>query len=172
MTMGDGVRPNRGYFQPLMTPAWPHGSAGFFVDNPVHRRQTGDFMIWSVALGGAIGSVARFVLGSLVQRASGSGFPIGTLLINVTGSILLGFLMRYFVNGAPIAAEARLFLTAGFCGGFTTFSAFAYETVVLVDQGDWWRGSAYVILSVTLSLAGVFAGMGLAREVVAMRGGR
>jgi CrcB protein len=128
-------------------------------------------MIWSVALGGAIGSVARFLLGSVMQRVGGTGFPIGTLLINVTGSILLGFLMRYLVDGAPVAVETRALLTTGFCGGYTTFSTFSYETAALIEQGDWRRGSLYVVLSVTLSLVGAFAGIGLARQLIAMQRG-
>ncbi len=128
-------------------------------------------MIWSVAIGGAIGSVARFLLSGVIQRFSGTGFPVWTLVINVTGSILLGFLMRYFIDGVPVAVEARAFLTAGFCGGYTTFSTFSYETVALIEQGDWRRASMYVLASVTLSLAGVFAGIGLARGVIVMQRG-
>jgi CrcB protein len=128
-------------------------------------------MIWSVAIGGAIGSVARFLLAGVMQRFSGTGFPVWTLVINVTGSILLGFLMQYFIEGVPVAVEVRAFLTTGFCGGYTTFSTFSYETVALIEQGDWRRGSLYVVASVTLSLIGAFAGIGLARGLVAMQRG-
>lgn len=128
-------------------------------------------MIWSVAIGGAIGSVARYLLSGLIQRSSGTTFPLGTLLINVSGSILLGFLMRYFMDGVPVSAETRALLTAGFCGGYTTFSTFSFEAVSLMEQGDWSRSAVYVSLSVGLSLLGTFAGMGLARAVLErMRG--
>jgi len=127
-------------------------------------------MIWSVALGGAVGSVARFLLSSLLQRATGSAFPVWTLLINLTGSILLGFLMRYLVDGVHVASTTRALLTTGFCGGCTTFSTFSYETAALIEQGDWRRASTYVALSVGLSLLGAIAGIGLAGELVAVRG--
>ena len=128
-------------------------------------------MIWSVAIGGAVGSVARYLLSGVIQRSSGTTFPVWTLVINFTGSILLGFLMRYLIDGAPASAETRALLTAGFCGGYTTFSTFSYETASLIEQGDWGRSALYVSLSVGLSLLGTFAGMGLARELISrMRG--
>ena len=123
-------------------------------------------MIWSVAIGGAVGSVARVLLAGFLQRFSGSGFPYWTLVINVTGSILLGFLMRYLVDGVPVSLEVRALLTAGFCGGFTTFSTFSYETAMLIEHGDWRRGSVYVALSVAMSIGGTFAGIGLARQLL------
>lgn len=128
-------------------------------------------MIWSVAIGGALGSVARFLLSGVMQRSSGTGFPFWTLLINVSGSIVLGFLMRYLVDGVPVAAETRALLTTGFCGGYTTFSTFSYETAALLEQGDWRRGSLYVLASVTFSLLGAFTGIGLARGLIAMQRG-
>jgi CrcB protein len=128
-------------------------------------------MIWSVAIGGAIGSVARFLLAGLMQRYSSTGFPFWTLVINVTGSILLGFLMRYLVDGVPVAVEVRAMLTTGFCGGYTTFSTFSYETAALIEQGDWRRSSVYVVASVIFSVAGAFAGIGLARGLIAMQRG-
>ena len=128
-------------------------------------------MIWYVALGGAVGSVARFLVSGVIQRLSATTFPLWTLVVNLTGSVLLGFLMRYLVDGVPASPEARALLTAGFCGGYTTFSTFSYETVALVEQGDWGRGAAYVSASVGLSLFGTFAGIGLARAlIVAQRG--
>lgn len=128
-------------------------------------------MIWSVAIGGAIGSVARFLLSGVLQRVSGTGFPFWTLVINVTGSILLGFLMRYLVDGVPVTVEMRALLTTGFCGGYTTFSTFSYETVALLEQGDWRRSSVYVLASVTLSVAGAMAGIALARGLIAVQRG-
>lgn len=123
-------------------------------------------MIWAVAIGGAVGSVARFLIGGMIQRSSGSTFPVWTLVINVSGSILLGFLMRYLVDGVPASPETRALLTAGFCGGYTTFSTFSYETIALIEQGDWQRSALYVTLSVGLSLLGTFAGVAMARELI------
>jgi CrcB protein len=123
-------------------------------------------MIWYVAAGSAIGGVARFLLGGVLQRVSGTTFPAWTLVINVTGSLVLGFLMRYLGEGVAVSAEVRALLTVGFCGGYTTFSTFSYETATLFEQGDWRRGSLYVVASVLLSLLGTVAGMALAHTMV------
>src|SRR4051812_40935639 len=86
-------------------------------------------VIWYVALGGAVGSVIRYVVGVAVQSRSGLDFPAGTLLVNLTGSFLLGFLIHYALETPAITPELRGLLTTGFCGGYTTFSTFSYETV-------------------------------------------
>jgi fluoride exporter len=127
-------------------------------------------MIWFVALGGAVGSVVRFVLGSLVQERAGT-FPLGTLVVNVTGSLLLGALMEYALSTPAISRDMRALLTTGFCGGYTTFSTFSYETVRLAQEGDYRRAGLYVVLSVLGSLAAAFAGFALAREVLVWRRG-
>ena len=89
----------------------------------------------------------------------------------MTGSLALGFLMRYLGEGATVSAEVRALLTVGFCGGYTTFSTFSFETVTMFEQGDWRRGSLYVVASVTLSLLALWGGMALARTMIdAMRG--
>jgi len=123
-------------------------------------------VIWAVAAGSAVGGVARFLLGGMLQRVSGTTFPAWTLIINVTGSLALGFLMRYLGEGLTVSAEVRALLTVGFCGGYTTFSTFSYETATLFEQGDWRRGSLYVIASVTLALLAMGAGMALARAML------
>ena len=128
-------------------------------------------MIWYIAFGSAVGGVARFLLGGAVQRVAGSTFPVWTLLVNVTGSLLLGFLMRYLLEGSPTSPEVRALLTTGFCGGYTTFSTFSFETIALLEQGDIRRGVLYIVLSVSLSLLATLGGMGLAREVMAFRRG-
>jgi CrcB protein len=110
-----------------------------------------------IALGGAVGSVARYLLGGVVQRTAGLAFPIGTLAINVSGSFLAGFLLRYFMN-VQTHPTLRAALIIGFCGGFTTFSAFTTETLGLVEGGEYTRAALYVAASVALSLMAVFAG--------------
>src|SRR5919201_4338081 len=105
-------------------------------------------MIWYVAVGGAAGSVARFLLGTALQQRSGGTFPIGTLVINITGSLLLGFLVRYALATPAVSAEVRALLTTGFCGGYTTFSTFSYETAALIEEGEYQRAALYVALSV------------------------
>ena len=126
-------------------------------------------MIWYVAAGGAAGSVARYLLGVLVQQRVGLGFPMGTLLVNVTGSLLLGFLLRYALGTTAVTPEVRALLTTGFCGGYTTFSTFSYETAALIEEGARGRAAAYIVLSVILSLAGTFAGFALARGLLEAR---
>ena len=124
-------------------------------------------LIGLAALGGAIGTVARYLLTLAVQPRAGAGFPVATLLINVTGSVLLGFLMRYGLERATASPEVRLLLTTGFCGGYTTFSTFSYETARLIEDGEWQRGLAYIVASVVLSLGGTFIGFALARSLIA-----
>jgi fluoride exporter len=119
-------------------------------------------LIWYVALGSAIGGVARYLLGGLIQRDT-AAFPWGTLVINISGSFILGLIMRYALAG-PIRAETRAFLTIGLCGGFTTFSTFSYETVSLLRDGQWLRAGTYVGASIILSLVAVLAGFAVARE--------
>jgi CrcB protein len=126
-------------------------------------------MIWYVALGGALGSVARFLLGTLVQQRAGGAFPLGTLVVNISGSLLLGFLLEYALASPAISREVRALLTTGFCGGYTTFSTFSFETVRMVQDGDYRRASLYVGLSVALSLGGSFLGLGMARELMTFR---
>ena len=121
-------------------------------------------MIWWVALGSAVGGVARFLLGDVIQRWSGSSFPLGTLVINVTGSILLGVIMRYALQTPAVTPEARAFLAIGLCGGYTTFSTFSYETAKLLEDGDWLRAALYVSTSVVLAVTGMFLGFALARR--------
>lgn len=126
-------------------------------------------MIWLVALGGALGSVSRFLLGPALQRALDATFPVGTLFINVTGSLVLGFVMRLAIDGASVTPEARAFLAIGFCGGFTTFSTFSYEAIRMLEDGEGWRALIYVLASVLLSLGAAFLGVVAARELLALR---
>lgn len=118
-----------------------------------------------VALGSALGGVSRFVLGGFVQARSGMTFPVGTLLINGTGSFLLGFLARYASVEAGFSPENRALLTAGFCGGYTTFSTFSFETLQLIEQGNYGKGALYVLTSVTVALVATVGGSMLARAV-------
>jgi fluoride exporter len=126
-------------------------------------------LIVSIGIGSAIGGMARFLIGTAVQQRMGSGFPFGTLLINITGSLVLGFVLRYALETPSISTEARAFLTTGFCGGYTTFSAFSYETATLIEDGDYRRATIYVLASVGVSLLGVFVGFAGARALIAFR---
>jgi len=111
-----------------------------------------------IALGGAVGSVVRYVVGGAVQRTSDSGFPLGTMFVNVSGCFLIGVLVRQFLN-MQLSPELRALLIVGFCGGFTTFSTFSAETLGLIEGGEYGRAAGYVVLSVTLCLAATLAGM-------------
>jgi CrcB protein len=126
-------------------------------------------MIWFVAIGSALGGVARFLLSTAIQQKAGTVVPIGTLLVNISGSLLLGFLMSYALSTTAISPEVRGLLTAGFCGGFTTFSTFTYETMLLVEEGELGRAAVYVLVSVIVSLIGVYLGITAARGLVARR---
>ena len=127
-------------------------------------------MLWYIAVGSAIGGVSRYLVGGLLQRLAGGTFPAATLLINVTGSFLLGLILRYGVDTTTLTPEVRAFLTVGFCGGYTTFSTFSYETIALAEDGQWTRAALYVTLSVGLSLVATFLGLVAARELIAIRG--
>ncbi len=129
-------------------------------------------LIWCVGLGSALGGMSRFVLFVFIQQKADTTFPVGTLLINITGSMILGFVLQYATGSATMSPEVRAFFTTGFCGGYTTFSTFSFETARLIQDGDYGRASLYVILSVAVSLAGMFAGFGAARELLDVRAGR
>jgi fluoride exporter len=126
-------------------------------------------MLLYVAVGSAIGGVSRYLLGGLVQRMLDTTFPAGTLLVNVTGSFLLGAIIRYALETPSLTPEVRAFLTIGFCGGYTTFSTFSYETMALLEDGEWARAGVYITASVTLSLIATFLGLALARQVIVWR---
>ncbi len=126
-------------------------------------------MIWYIAAGSAIGGVTRYFLGGVVQRWMGSALPVGTLLINITGSFLLGAIIRFAVDSALISPEARAFLTIGLCGGYTTFSTFSYETAVMIEDGEWGRATLYVVASVVVSLVATFVGFMAARAALDLR---
>ena len=111
-----------------------------------------------IALGGAAGSLMRYLAGGAIQARSASGFPIGTMIVNVSGCFLIGVLIRQFLN-MQLSHELRALLIVGFCGGFTTFSTFSAETVGLIEGGEYARAITYVLLSVTLCLLATLAGM-------------
>jgi len=122
-------------------------------------------MLFGIALGGALGTLARWWLGGWAQRWS-AFFPYGTLTINVTGSLLLGFLVRWLTQTSA-GPELRAALTIGFCGGFTTFSTFSYEAARLIEDGSLGRAALYMGASVLLSVGAAFAGFAIARAVLA-----
>jgi fluoride exporter len=128
-------------------------------------------MLWYIAAGSAIGGISRYLIGGAVHRLLDTTFPAGTLLINVTGSFLLGAIVRFAVESSGISPEVRAFLAIGLCGGYTTFSTFSYETAVMLEDGEWSRAALYVSASVGLSLLATALGFIAARGALSVRGG-
>ncbi len=122
-----------------------------------------------VALGSALGGVARYWLGGVVARRLGDGFPYGTLLINIIGSFVIGFFGTLTMSDGPRPAsvEARLFVMVGLCGGFTTFSSFSQQTFDLLRAGEGVRALLYILASVLLCLIGTALGHYVVAGVVA-----
>jgi fluoride exporter len=111
-----------------------------------------------IAAGGALGSVLRYALQGWVQRASNGSFPVGTLVVNVIGCALVGFLMAAFTGPKLIREEYRLGIIVGILGGFTTFSAFGLETFSLTNDRQFAFAALNVVLSCGLGLVAVWAG--------------
>jgi CrcB protein len=116
-----------------------------------------------VASGGMVGSLARYALAGLVQRLSDASFPVGTLAVNVLGSFLLGLIMALSLERGALGAEARILLGTGFCGGFTTMSTFAYETMALTREGDVGFAIGNFVLTLAACLGAVVVGQLLGR---------
>lgn len=117
--------------------------------------------IFYVGIGGFIGSAFRYMVSLYAAKLLGTQMPYGTLIVNFFGGIMIGFVMELSLS-TNISPELRLFLTTGIFGGFTTFSAFSYETIHLFSAGSYLLGSINVILNVGLGLGGVLIGKMLA----------
>jgi CrcB protein len=113
----------------------------------------------------------RYLATVYVQGRAGPGSPVATMLINITGSLLLGFLVAYLAETTAVRPELGLLLTSGVCGGYTTFSTFSYETFALMRDGEYQRAGLYIVLSVGLSLAAMFAGFAAARGAIHLQRG-
>ena len=118
--------------------------------------------LW-VALGGALGSVARYATGIYAARWLGAAFPWGTLFINVSGSFLIGVLAESFALRWDARMSARVFLIVGICGGYTTFSTFSLDAVTLLNRGELLAACAYMVGSVVLSVLALYAALQLMR---------
>jgi CrcB protein len=126
-------------------------------------------LLWYVALGSAVGGASRYALSMFIQQRASSTFPIGTLIVNVTGSLVLGFVLRYALGSPSVSAEVRALLTTGFCGGYTTFSTFSYDAMTLIEDGDYRRAAIYIGASVLVSLIATFLGIAAAEQLLAAR---
>lgn len=119
-----------------------------------------------VFLGGGIGAALRHGINIAAARALGTGFPYGTIIINIVGSLAMGLIAEYFALKGALPQHLRLFLTTGILGGFTTFSAFSLEAALLYERGQLAGAAVYVIGSVTLAIAALFAGLAIVRALV------
>jgi len=127
--------------------------------------------LW-IALGSALGGVARYWSSGVLAQHFGETFPVGTLTVNVVGSFIIGFVAtltapdgRWFVG-----SDMRQFMMLGLCGGYTTFSSFSVQTLNLVRDGEWLRAGGNVVLSVVLCLAAVWLGHMAAASLNQMKG--
>jgi CrcB protein len=111
-----------------------------------------------IGAGGLLGTFARYSL-QLMLQSQPHAYPKGTLIVNVLGCFLFGFVVRYLAAGDIGQVRMRIAITVGFCGAFTTMSSFSYEALVLVETGKYWEAGSYFVLSIVGSIAGVAAGV-------------
>ncbi len=120
-------------------------------------------MIFAVALGGAIGATARFLIATAIHKIVGAGFPYGTLAVNVLGSFIIGFLYLYFEN--IISPYQKALLVTGMLGALTTFSTFSLETMLMLHDGLAIKAIANILFNVLLCLTATMGGMALFRKL-------
>jgi fluoride exporter len=120
----------------------------------------------SVALGGALGAVGRYYIASLIVKWTGTGFPWGTLGVNVAGSFLLGLLVEYMALSWSASPEMRALLTVGMLGAFTTFSTVSLELVLMTERGQFGLAAIYAAVSFAAGVTGLFAGLRMVRMVL------
>ncbi|HYK10869.1 MAG TPA: fluoride efflux transporter CrcB [Gemmatimonadales bacterium] len=126
----------------------------------------GNFMILYITIGGIVGTLGRWYLGGWIQTSAHAGsFPLGTLLINLSGSLVLGFVARLGSGTALISPEMRGGLTIGLCGAFTTMSTFSYESVQLLGAGDYMRAALYMSGTIVGCVAAVLGGAAIAGRI-------
>jgi CrcB protein len=118
-----------------------------------------------VAAGGALGASARYLVGVASGRLLGFGFPWGTLTVNVLGCFIMGLLIEAMALRWTVGNELRAFLTVGVLGGFTTFSAFSADVALLVDRDAYVSAGVYLLASVGLAIAALFAGLAIVRAL-------
>jgi CrcB protein len=119
-----------------------------------------------VAIGGALGSVARLLTSQLALRLLGPGFPWGTLAVNIVGSLAIGVFAELIARRFNASAELRYFVITGILGGFTTFSAFSLEVTGMVERGAYLPAAAYISISIVISVTAVFIGLALVRSLL------
>lgn len=119
-----------------------------------------------VALGGAIGSILRYLTATYSSKFFGTGFPYGTLIVNIAGAFIVMFFMTLYIEKFSMDPIWRLFIVVGFLGGLTTFSSFSYETITFFQTGEYWKGLINILLNNVLTVVAGIAGLYLARTMV------
>ncbi|ORU90640.1 MAG: camphor resistance protein CrcB [Cycloclasticus sp. symbiont of Poecilosclerida sp. M] len=119
----------------------------------------------SIALGGSLGAVMRYLVSNGVHTLLGKGFPYGTLVVNILGSLVMGLLYELFLQRMSVSPEIRGVLLVGFLGAFTTFSTFSIETINLIEQGDLTKAILNMLLSVILCIFAAWSGLLIARQL-------
>lgn len=118
-----------------------------------------------ISLGALVGANLRYLVGQFSARVLSSTLPIGTLVINISGSLILGFFLVWTSERVLADPRWRLLIAVGFCGGYTTYSSYAYETFALFEQGQWLACAGNILLTNILCLLGTAAGAALARAL-------
>ena len=124
-------------------------------------------MIVAIAVGGALGAVARHFVGEVTLRLLGGGFPYSTLAVNIVGSFVMGALIETMALRWNVGPELRAFMTVGVLGAFTTYSTFSLDFVVLMQRGESGLAVGYALLSVVLSVGALYAGLQVMRAILA-----
>jgi fluoride exporter len=124
-----------------------------------------DRSILLVGIGGFVGSIARYLVSILLAGYASTVFPFATLIVNLAGCFLIGLLFALSERGNILSPEWRIFLTTGFCGGFTTFSTFSYESLRLMNDGEYLYMALYVLISVIIGLAATYIGILIVRSI-------
>jgi CrcB protein len=120
----------------------------------------------AVCAGGALGSLARYLVSVLAARLLGSDFPFGTIIVNLVGSFLIGLIQQVALSASLWSLSFRLFLTVGILGGFTTYSAFSYEAVQMAREGAWLQSTVYVAITTLFALTMCALGMLVGRTLI------
>ena len=121
----------------------------------------------AVAVGGAIGSVARYLMAGWVQSAAWDGFPYGIFMVNISGGFIMGLLVELMALKWSVSLEMRAFLTTGILGGYTTFSTFSLDSALLIQRGSYVSAATYIVGSAALSILALFAGLWAVRTLYA-----
>ena len=119
-----------------------------------------------VAVGGALGSIARYLTGLATLRWFGPNFPWGTLAVNILGGLAIGIFAELIARRFDGSQELRLFIVTGILGGFTTFSAFTLEVTAMAERGEYATALTYILASVVISVGAVFSGLALVRALI------